>query len=109
MKKRHITNHLKRKEWERKQMAKKGEQKSYEDKNKNKYTFQHPGLREAVRMRDNAKNEHGVQQGEKLYDALMEHVIFKEDGTKVTFDHFEEVGGFSEVMSEAVKFTFQES
>ncbi|WP_342577687.1 hypothetical protein [Psychrobacillus sp. FSL K6-2843] len=109
MKKRHITNHLKRKEWERKAMAKKGEQKTFETKKGDKYIFQHPGLREAVRMRDNAKNEHGVQQGEKLYDSMMEHVIFKEDGSKVNFEHFEEVGGFSEVMSEAVKFTFQES
>lgn len=109
MKKRHITNNLKRKEWERKQMAKKGEQEVFEAKNKVKYKFQHPGLREAIRMRDKSKNEHGVQQGENLYEALMEHVIFKEDGQKVNFEHFEEVGGFSEVMSAAVKFTFQES
>lgn len=90
-------------------MAKKGEQQKFTSKNGNKYIFQHPGLREAIRMRDNSKNEHGVQQGEKLYDAMMEHVIFKEGGEKVSFEHFEEVGGFSEVMSAAVKFTFQES
>ncbi|WP_313893855.1 hypothetical protein [Psychrobacillus sp.] len=89
-------------------MAKKGEQKLFEATTKEKYTFQHPGLRESVRMRDKSKNEHGVQQGEKLYEAMMEHVIFKEDGTKVSFEHFEEVGGFSEVMAAAVKFTFQE-
>ncbi|WP_370225287.1 hypothetical protein [Cytobacillus sp.] len=90
-------------------MAKKGEQQKFGTKNGNKYIFQHPGLREAIRMRDTAKNEHGVQQGEKLYESLMEHVIFQEDGSKVTFEHFEEVGGFTEVMSAAVKFTFQES
>ncbi|MEK4085607.1 hypothetical protein [Psychrobacillus sp. FSL K6-1415] len=90
-------------------MAKKGEQKTFESKkNGNKYLFQHPGLRESIKMRDKSKNEHGVQQSETLYEDMMEHVIFLEDGGKVDFDHFEEAGGFSEVMSAAVKFTFQE-
>lgn len=89
-------------------MAKKGEQKEFTASNDIKYIFQYPGLREAIRMRDQSKNEHGVQVSEELYDKLMEHVIFLDGGQKVTFEHFEENGCFIEVMKEAVKFTFQE-
>lgn len=88
-------------------MAKKGEQKEITVEGID-YVIQYPGLREAIRMRDNSKNEHGVQVGEKLYSALMEHVVFLKGGGKVTYEHFEENGGFTEVMKEAVNFTFQE-
>lgn len=107
MKKNHITAHLKRKEWERKAMAKKGEQKEITVDGID-YVLQYPGLREAVRMRDNAKNQHGVVVNETLYNSLMEHVVFLKEGGKVTYEHFEEHSGFTEVFSEAVKFTFQE-
>ncbi|WP_313150947.1 hypothetical protein [Lysinibacillus capsici] len=89
-------------------MAKKGEQKEI-TVNGVDYIIQYPGLREAIRMRDNSKNENGVQVGEKLYNDLMEHVVFLKEGGKVNYEHFEENGGFTEVMKEAVKFTFQES
>lgn len=88
-------------------MAKKGEQKEI-TVNEVNYIIQYPGLREAIRMRDNAKNANGVQVGEKLYSDLMEHVVFLKEGGKVTYEHFEESGGFTEVMKAAVEFTFQE-
>lgn len=107
MKKRHITNHLKRKEMERKAMAKKGEQMEFTTQKEQKYTFQHPGLRESLRMRDRAKTEVGTS-AELLYNEFMEHVVFTSDGGRTNWDHFEEHGGLSEVMKAASKYLFQD-
>lgn len=90
-------------------MAKKGEQMNYKAKTGVKYIFQHPGLREAVRMRDRAQTSTGPSS-EALYNEFLEHAVFEEvDGVpnKVSWDHFEEKGGFSEVMKEVSNFLFQ--
>ena len=107
MKKRHITNNLKRKEMERKAMAKKGEKMEFETQNGQKYVFQHPGLRETFRMRDRAKTETGTSS-ELLYNEFMEHVVFTTEGGRVNWDHFEENGGLSEVIKATAKFLFQD-
>lgn len=90
-------------------MAKKGEQKKYEAKTGVKYIFQHPGLREVIRMRDRSQTPNGTSS-EVLYGEFLEHAIFENvDGipVKVTWEHFEEKGGFSEVMKAASSFLFQ--
>lgn len=90
-------------------MAKKGEQKNFEATTGVKYILQHPGLREAIRIRDRSKTERGTST-EALYSEFMEHVIFEDiDGVpqRVTWDHFEERGGLSEVMKQASTFVFQ--
>lgn len=104
-----VTNHLRHRQRERFLMAKKGEQKNYEATTGVKYILQHPGLREAIRMRDRSKTERGTST-EALYSEFMEHVIFEDvEGTpqRVTWDHFEEKGGLSEVMKQASTFVFQ--
>ncbi|MCT6926167.1 hypothetical protein [Metasolibacillus sp.] len=88
-------------------MAKKGEHKQYEATNGQKYTFQHPGLRESIRMRDRAKTETGTS-AEALYSEFMEHVVFIADGGRTSWDHFEEHGGLNEVMKAASNFIFQD-
>ncbi|MFJ5565205.1 hypothetical protein [Lysinibacillus xylanilyticus] len=107
MKKQHITKHLKRKEMERKAMTKKGEQMQFTASTKQEYTFQHPGLRESIRMRDRAKTETG-SSAELLYSEFMEHVIFTAENGRANWDHFEEHGGLSEVMKAASRFVFQD-
>ncbi|MGG0666969.1 hypothetical protein ABE073_00310 [Lederbergia citrisecunda] len=87
-------------------MAKRGEQKSMKIEG-TEYLFQHPGLLESIRMRDRSKNEAGSLIEETIYRELMEHVIFLKDGGKVDFDFFEETPGFSDVMKEAMAFTFR--
>lgn len=94
---------------ERRMMAKNGQQKEYKAENGQEYIFQHPGLRESIRMKDRSKqNQFGVQSTEVLYEEIMKNCIFLKEGGKVDFEHFEEHGGFNEVMSEAIKFIFQE-
>lgn len=92
---------------ERKAMAKKGEQMQFTASTKQEYKFQHPGLRESLRMRDRSKTETGTSS-ELLYSEFMEHVIFTADGGRTNWEHFEEHGGFSEVMKAAAKFLFQD-
>lgn len=90
-------------------MAKKGEQKKFEASTGVKYIFQHPGLREVIRMRDRAQTPNGTSS-ETLYSEILEHAVFEDvDGSpiKVGWDHFDEKGGFTEVMKEASNFLFQ--
>lgn len=87
-------------------MAKKGSQKEITVEGID-YILQHPGLLESIRMRDRSKNENGAIIEENLYKELMEHVIFIKDGGKATFEHFEENGGFKEVIQEASRFCFR--
>lgn len=88
-------------------MAKKGEQMQFTASTKQEYKFQHPGLRESIRMRDRAKTETGTS-AEALYNEFMEHVIFTAEGGRADWDHFEEHGGLSEVMKAASRFVFQD-
>ena len=90
-------------------MAKLGEQKDYEATTGVKYIFQHPGLREVIRMNDRAQTSNG-KSSEILYSEMLKHAVFENvDGvpSKVDWDHFEEKGGFTEVMKEASNFLFQ--
>lgn len=106
MKRNHITKHLKRKEWERKNMAKIGEQKTITTSTGEKYILQHPGVRAAIQIRDRAGTEKGVNS-EMLYTEFMEQVVFTEDMKRVDWNHFDEHGGLSEVMKEASAFLFR--
>ncbi len=94
------------KELERMKMAKRGEQKTVKVEGI-EYVLQHPGLLESIRMRDRSKNEAGSLIEETIYRELMEHVIFLKDGGKVDFEYFEENPGFTDVMKEAMAFTFR--
>lgn len=87
-------------------MAKRGEQKTIKVEGI-EYLLQHPGLLESIRMRDRSKNEAGSLIEETIYRELMEHVIFLKDGGKVDFEYFEENPGFTDVMKEAMAFTFR--
>lgn len=87
-------------------MAKRGNQKTIKIEGI-EYTLQHPGLLESIRMRDRSKNEAGSLIEETIYRELLEHVIFLEEGGKVDFEYFEENPGFTDVMKEAMSFTFR--
>ncbi|PIC73370.1 hypothetical protein CSV76_11030 [Sporosarcina sp. P17b] len=87
-------------------MAKRGEQKEIKIEGI-EYLFQHPGLLESIRMRDRSKNDAGTMIEEVIYRELMEHVVFTKEGGKVDFDFFEENPGFTDVMGEAMTFTFR--
>ena len=87
-------------------MVKRGEQKTITVEGI-EYTLQHPGLLESIRMRDRSKNDAGSMIEELIYRELMEHVIFLKDGGKASFDYFEENPGFSDVIKEAMSFTFR--
>ncbi|EJW20023.1 hypothetical protein M5X00_14695 [Paenibacillus alvei] len=66
------------------------------------YTFQHPGVRESVRLRDRSKNKAGQLVEEKYYNELMTHVIVQ---PKVSWDYFDEhPEAFDDVMLAAVEF-----
>lgn len=66
------------------------------------YTFQHPGVRESVRLRDRSKNKSGQLVEEKYYQELMTHVIVQ---PKVNWDYFDEHPEvFDDVMLAAVEF-----
>lgn len=94
------------KELERIKMAKRGEQKDIKVEGI-EYKLQHPGLLESIRMRDRSKNEAGSLIEENIYRELMDHVIFLGDGSKVDFEYFEENEGFTDIMKEAMAFTFR--
>lgn len=96
----------KQREMERLRLAKKGTQKEITVEGVD-YILQHPGLLESIRIRDRSKNENGAIIEELLYKELLDHVIFIKDGGKATFEHFEEHGGFKDVIREASSFTFR--
>ncbi|AVK98841.1 hypothetical protein [Lysinibacillus sphaericus] len=113
MKKNHITNHLKRKEWERRKMAMKNKQMKKEISEKT-FIFQHPGLESTLELRERAKDTNGNMSDKELYTEIMEHVVFVEVDNvpqKVNFTYFEEnfesMKVFTEVMKEAIKFLFR--
>lgn len=65
------------------------------------YTFQHPGVREAVRLRDRSKNKQGHLVEEKYYQELMTHVIVQ---PKVNWDYFDEhPEAFDDVLLAAIE------
>lgn len=66
------------------------------------YTFQHPGVREAVRLRDRSKNKHGQLVEEKYYNELMTHVIVQPKTSWGYFDDHSEA--FDDVMLAATEF-----
>jgi hypothetical protein len=84
---------------------KSGSQKEFKHTNEKgeevTYTFQYPGLREAVKIRDRSKNQFGGLIEEKYYDELMKHVIVS---PKTSWDYWEENEGFEEVLAEAGTF-----
>lgn len=65
------------------------------------YLFQHPGVREGVKIRGRAKDQFGTMDEEKYYEELMKHVIVQ---PKTNWDYWEENEGFLEVMKEASSF-----
>lgn len=67
------------------------------------YTFQHPGVRAGVQLRDRSKDFNGNLVEEKYYEELMKHVVVS---PKVTWETMEEIGSkeFTELMQEASKF-----
>lgn len=66
------------------------------------FTFQHPGMRQLVRITDQSKNKHGVLQAEQYYQQLMTHVIVD---PKTGWDFWEEHEELmEEVMAAAVNF-----
>ncbi|WP_100488554.1 hypothetical protein [Sporolactobacillus pectinivorans] len=82
-------------------MAKFGEKKTIEIEGE-KYTFQHPGIREAVKMRDRNKNATtGQLIEEKYYADIMSLVIVE---PKVNWDYWNDHNGFNDVMGEAATF-----
>jgi hypothetical protein len=95
-----VFNHIKSTQREKKPMAKFGEQKVVEIEG-TEYTLQHPGIREAVKMRDRCKDMNGQMNEEKYYSALMEHVIVQ---PKVNWAYFDEHDGFNDLMAEAATF-----
>jgi hypothetical protein len=113
MNKRHITNLLIQKEWERRKMAIKNKQEKKEIAGKT-WIFQHPGLEAVLDIRERAKDANGNTSDKELFKELLEHVVFvEEDGVprRVNFEYFEEefdsVKVFTEVMSAASKFIFR--
>lgn len=88
-------------------MAKMGEQKTHTItlKNGEEKTFilQHIGVRETLRLMSRA----GADDS-KMIDELITHVILHEDGSRVTWDFFEELDGglaiVGELSREATKF-----
>lgn len=65
------------------------------------YLLQHPGVREAVRLRGRSKDAMGNMDEEKYYDELMKKVIVQ---PRTNWDYWEENEGFQEVMKEASTF-----
>ncbi|WP_346235732.1 hypothetical protein MKY04_09325 [Lysinibacillus telephonicus] len=78
-----------------------------------KFIFQHPGLEEALDMRERAKNDKGVLSDKALYKEILNHAVFvEEEGSpcKVDFEYFEQFDSlevFSEVMKKASTFIFR--
>ena len=64
------------------------------------YTLQHPGMREAVKMRDRCKKDGDIVE-EKYYKEIMDFVIVE---PRVSWEYWDEHDGFQEVMTEAIKF-----
>ena len=112
MKRKHITNQLKRREWERKRMAMKGKQEKKEIAGKT-FIFQHPGLDATLDIRERAKDAQGNTSEKELYKEFLEHVVFvEEDGTPQRinieyFEQFESMKVFTEVMRTASRFIFR--
>ncbi|MBD8026422.1 hypothetical protein H9636_07090 [Ureibacillus sp. Re31] len=112
MKRNHVTNHLKRKEWERRKMAMKNKQAKETIEGKT-FIFQHPGLDAALDMRERAKDANGNTSEKELYKEFLEHVVFvEEDGVPQRinieyFEQFDSIKVFTEVMRKASKFIFR--
>lgn len=67
------------------------------------FTLQHPGVREAIKLRGRAKDHTGQLDEEKYYEELMKHVIVQ---PKVTWETAEDLGAsdFNELIKEASLF-----
>lgn len=81
-------------------MAKAGTQKTVKIEGKD-YTFQHPGVREFVRIQDRIKDDNGHPSNEKFAEEIFKHVAVE---PKVNWNYFEENEGYEEFMSEAGSF-----
>lgn len=68
------------------------------------FTFQHPGVRKAIQINDNCRDDKGRMLSELYFSELMEHVIVS---PKTTWDFWEDDNHFEvmdEVMAEAARF-----
>jgi len=113
MKRKHITNQLKRREWERRKMALKGKQETKTIGGVD-FTFQHPGIEAVLDLRERAQDAKGNISDKELSKEVFEHVVTaKVDDTvqKVDFEFFEEKFGgmkeYREVMKAASTFLFR--
>lgn len=66
-----------------------------------KYTLQHPGSREYLRIQDRTQNEFGVPSMEKMAEELFKHVVVD---PKVSIEYFDEHDGMDELIKEAMNF-----
>lgn len=113
MKQNHITNQLKRREWERKKMALKGKQET-KTIGEVEFIFQHPGIEEVLDLKERSRGENGHLSDKELAKELFEHVIIaKVDDSpqKVNFAFFEEKFGgmkeYKEIIKAAAAFLFR--
>lgn len=66
------------------------------------FVFQHPGIRQLLRITDQSKNKDGVLMSETYYKQIMEHVIV---APKTDWDFWDEHDDIlEEVMGAAVSF-----
>lgn len=65
-----------------------------ENGEKKKYTLQHPGARAGMMLRDKAAGANGGMEQTKLWEGLMEKVIFI-DGKRTNWDYWEELENFN--------------
>ncbi|AFC32135.1 hypothetical protein PM3016_5435 [Paenibacillus mucilaginosus 3016] len=69
------------------------------------FTFQHPGLRLATRIKDTSRDQHGHLADEPLFTQLMEHVIVFPKTTWEWWDaEPEREDIMKEVFAEALRF-----
>lgn len=83
-------------------MATNGQQKVIEIGEK-EYTLQHPGVHEAIKIINAAKDDRGFSDEEKFFTALMKQVVVS---PRVDWKTADEIGmaDFMELMKEAGKF-----
>lgn len=72
------------------------------------YILQHPGARAGMELRDKAAGASGGMEQTKMFEGLMQKVIFlDEKGTKTNWEYWEQEENFAhqtEVFTEATRF-----
>ncbi|MEW9702825.1 hypothetical protein [Paenibacillus sp. SI8] len=76
-------------------------QKKFTSSTGKTYTFQFPGIRAVMKIKDRVKNKYGIPQDEKAADEVLAHVVVD---PKMKIEDFETLAEFNEVVGAAISF-----